>query len=168
MRRALAPLLLVASCDALDDAPRPAPSVRAAPTASAAPEPAPTAPAPAPSGAADAVLEVRKLTLAAGVEKREPTGELAAAGPGERAYAHLVVRNRRNKTETVTVRFSVGGEERSSVDLDVQHSWSFRTWAYATPQKKDVGKELEVEVFERGGRSLARAAVPIAKEPKTR
>jgi len=107
------------------------------------------------------VLEILKMTMTPNVEKKDPKGQLQTAGAGDRTYAHLVVRNRRKTPQTISIRFTIAGEERATVDLDVAPSWSFRTWGYVTPQKKDVGKTLDAEVFERGGRSLGKASLKI-------
>jgi hypothetical protein len=99
--------------------------------------------------------------MTTGVKDREPQGKLVAAGAGERAYAHLAVRNRRSDEERISVRFLVAGDERTTVDLTVKRSWQYRTWAYVTPRRGDAGKKLEVEVRDASGALLASTSLPI-------
>lgn len=153
--------LLLLACD--DPAPAPAPVTSAAsapsspapPIASAAARPTATAAAVTPS------LQVLRLTLTSEVKQKEPVDELKEAGPGQRVWAHLALRNRAPDARRVSVVFKVDGEERSTVDLQVASSWSFRTWAYNTLRAGDKSGELSVEVRDDGGSVIGQARLPI-------
>lgn len=120
----------------------------------------------APS-AGDKPLELLEAKLTPRVTSdKEPDGLLLAATPGDRAYLHVKLRNRTGATRKVTTRCSIGGEERTTVDLDVRESWGFRTWSYCTPRKPDVGKALTMELFE-GDRSLVKREVPVERAART-
>lgn len=123
------------------------------------PSPAPTQGA-APAPAAKVPVELLSFTLASAVEKKEPVDKLKAATPGTRVYAHLKVRNRSNETRTIHVDFLVNGKLRTPLKLDIEPSWSFRTWGYNTLQASDSG-ELEVQVYDDGGTMLEKVRLPI-------
>ncbi len=118
---------------------------KATATATAAPKASGSAKAAAP---ADKASRIQMLAFAftSEVKNREPSDKLDAAGPGQRVYAHLTVRNRTGATVPLTLTFSVNGEERSKVDLKADASWSFRTWGYNTLRKGDLTGELVVEI----------------------
>jgi hypothetical protein len=121
----------------------------------------------APSGASDKPLELLEAKLTPRVTNdKEADGLLLAASPGDRAYLHVKLRNRTGATRKVTTRCSIGGEERTTVDLDVRESWGFRTWSYCTPRKPDVGKALTMELFE-GDRLLVKREVPVERAART-
>jgi len=104
------------------------------------------------------------MTLSSEVKKREPVDTLVAAEAGQRVWAHLAVRNRSDETRRITLRFSVNGEERSSIDLKVEPSWSYRTWGYNTLRASDKSSELHVEVRDFDDKSLlAEKKIPIQK-----
>ena len=172
----LAALLVAAACDgsrsAAGDAGSPASSTSIKPPAgaSAASLPAPTSPA---SGAASAAagegsLEVLRLALSSGVRDRAPVDRLVAAGPGQRVWAHLTVRNRTHEERGLKLLFHVDGQLRSTIDLDVEPSWSFRTWGYVTLRASDASGELLVLVRSDDGATLAEARLPIRPRPETR
>lgn len=128
-----------------------------------APSPTPTqgaAPAPAPGPAAKIPVEILSFTLTSAVEKKEPVDKLKTATPGARVYAHLKVRNRSNEARTIHVDFLVNGKLRTPLKLDIEPSWSFRTWGYNTLQASDSG-ELEVQVYDDGGTMLDKVRLPI-------
>jgi hypothetical protein len=106
-------------------------------------------------------LEIQKLVFTSGVKNKAPIDKLAAAEPGQRVYAHLTVRNRGRDARPVTLVFRVNGEARSSVDLRVDTSWSYRTWAYVTLRATDRG-ELSVDVQGEDGDVIGSAQIPIA------
>lgn len=120
------------------------------------------APAPAPSTTATtrAPLELLKLVLTTGVKKKEPVDKLDEVAPGTRIYAHLTLRNRSGDKRKVHVDFLVNGKVRTPLELDVESSWSFRTWGYNTLQANDKG-ELEVRVLDDTGDTLGAARLPI-------
>lgn len=163
--------LLFLACDdraaptpASDRSPDPALSTSAPPSASA---PAPSPPAPSASLAPEkASLSILKLAFASAVKDKMPADELKAAGPGQRVWVHLTVRNRTGEAKRVSLIFRVGGEERSTVDLTIEPSWSFRTWGYNTLRAVDTSGELTVEVREAGGPALASARLPIRATAK--
>lgn len=158
--------LLVLACDD-------PPSTSAASATSVAPVLAPIATATARPTASAATpappLQVLKLTLTSEVKQKEPVDELKDAGPGQRVWAHLAIRNRASDARRVSVVFKVDGEERSTVDLQIASSWSYRTWAYNTLRAGDKSGELTVEVRDDGGTVISTAKLPIkadaAKKP---
>lgn len=157
---ASAALLLIA-CD--DPPPTPAPVASAA-SATSSPAPAVASAAARPSATAAVTtpsLQVLRLTLTSEVKQKEPVDELKEAGPGQRVWAHLALRNRAPDARRVSVTFKVDGEERSTVDLQVASSWSFRTWAYNTLRAGDKSGELTVEVRDDGGSIIGQAKLPI-------
>ena len=111
--------------------------------------------------AAVAPLQVLRLTLTSEVKQKEPVNELKEAGPGQRVWAHLTLRNRAPDAKRVSVVFKVDGEERSTVDLQVASSWSFRTWAYNTLRAGDKSGELTVEVRNDASEVIGQARLPI-------
>ena len=129
-----------------------------------APAIAQSAPAPAPAVPASnrgAPLELLRLTLTSRVEKKEPVDKLDAATPGQRVYAHLAIRNRSGEARKVHVSFVVNGKQRTSIDLNVEPSWSFRTWGYNTLQTGDTTGEIQVLVDDEAGSKLGEAKLPI-------
>jgi hypothetical protein len=151
--------LLVLACDdppstSAAVAPSAAPSAKPVVAASARPT-ASAAAAPTPP------LQVLKLTLTSEVKDKEPVDELKEAGPGQRVWAHVAIRNRATDARRVSMVFKVDGEERSTVDLQIASSWSFRTWAYNTLRAGDKSGELTVEVRDDGGNLISQAKLPI-------
>jgi hypothetical protein len=154
--------LLVLACDD-------PPSTSAAVPASAAPVVALIATASARAAAIASAsaaaptppIQVLKLTLTSEVKQKEPVDELKEAGPGQRVWAHVTIRNRAGDTRRVSVVFKVDGEERSTVDLQIASSWSYRTWAYNTLRASDKSGEITVEVRDDGGSVLSQAKLPI-------
>jgi Protein of unknown function (DUF2914) len=114
----------------------------------------------APAPKAKVPVELLGLTITSAVEKREPVDKLKAATPGTRVYVHLKMRNRSNETRTVHVDFLVNGKLRTPLKLDIEPSWSFRTWGYNTLQANDSG-ELEVQVYDDSGNALEKVRLPI-------
>ncbi len=130
----------------------------AAPSATAA---SPTqAATPAQTQRARVPVELLALTVTSNVEKKEPVDKLKAATPGTRVYAHLKMRNRSDEKRTVHVDFLVNGKLRTPLKLEIEPSWSFRTWGYNTLQASDTG-ELEVQVYDDAGTMLERVRLPI-------
>lgn len=169
--------LLLLACDDPAPASTPAHAASAAivtTTASTPPSAATTiAPAAArPSATASATtpsLQMLRLTLTSEVKQKEPVDELKEAGPGQRVWAHVTLRNRAPEARRVSLVFKVDGDERSTVDLQIASSWSFRTWAYNTLRAGDKSGELTVEVRDDAGAVLGQARLPIkatsAKKP---
>lgn len=162
---------LLVACDdpapaSLDAAPPP-PSSGAAPPNASAPKTPVNAPAPPSSAAPEkAPLSLLRLTLTSAVKDKEPVDELKAAGPGQRVWAHLALRNRSSEARRLTLIFRVDGEERSTVDLKVEPSWSFRTWGYNTLRASDKSGDLTLEVRELSGPILTTARLPIKATSK--
>ncbi len=128
-----------------------------------APTAIPTAPPPAQGPVQQRVrvpVELLALTVTSNVEKKEPVDKLKAATAGARVYAHLKMRNRSDEKRTVHVDFLVNGKLRTPLKLDIDPSWSFRTWGYNTLQAGDTG-ELEVQVYDDAGTMLERVRLPI-------
>jgi hypothetical protein len=108
-----------------------------------------------------APLELLRLTWTSAVKDKAPIDELTAVASGQRAWAHLAIRNRSRETRRVTLIFRVDGEERSTIDLKVEPSWSYRTWGYNTLRSSDTHGELAVEVRDEDGSLLTTARLPI-------
>ncbi len=132
---------------------------------------APAGPGGAPSGRATAAptkiaetpadgVELQKFVLTSAVKSKEPADLLDAAKPGQRVYGHLTVRNRTDGPKRVSLSFRVNGDERTLVDLTIEKSWSWRTWAYVTLRKEDKG-ELTVHAFDDHGAELGTQSIPI-------
>jgi len=126
----------------------------------AAPTNAPSAAPAATPQATRAPIELLKLVLTTGVKKKEPVDKLDEVAPGTRVYAHLTLRNRSTEKRKVHVDFLVNGKLRTPLELEVEPSWSFRTWGYNTLQASDQG-ELEVRVLDDSGATLAASRLTI-------
>ena len=133
-------------------------------TAASAPATATAKPAPTPTAKASAQpadgVELLKFQLTTGVKNKDPVDKLDAAKPGQRVYGHLTVRNRTAGPERVSLSFRVNDDERAMVDLTVEKSWSWRTWAYVTLRKDDKG-ELTVHAFDAHGAEIGKETIPI-------
>lgn len=153
----LAALALLVACE--EQAPAPATQTSSAqPAGSAAKSPAPASASAAP---VKLPLQLLRFTLTSEVKAKEPVDKLDSAEAGQRVWAHLAVRNRTGVEKRITLRFLVDGDERSSVDLHVEPSWSYRTWGYNTLRASDKAGELSVEVRDDEGGLLQRATLPI-------
>jgi hypothetical protein len=130
-----------------------APATSAA-AASAQAQTAKTAP-PVPEG-----VDLLKFALTSGVKDKDPKDTLDHAKPGQRVYGHITVRNRTEGPKRVSLSFRVNDDERTVVDLNVEKSWSWRTWGYVTLRKDDKG-ELTVHVFDDHGAELGKQSIPI-------
>ena len=161
-RRPSSILLLTLALAACDEPGKPSGSVSSAAPSSAAP-PARSAQAPATAKPAEKVadgVELQKFVLTTGVKSKDPVDVLDAAKPGQRVYGHLTVRNRTDGPKRVSLSFRVNDDERAMVDLTVEKSWSWRTWAYVTLRKDDKG-ELTVHAFDDHGAELGKESIPI-------
>jgi hypothetical protein len=138
----------------------PARSASGSPAASQAPSRAQPSSRQAPSAAPADGVELLAFQLTSGVKNKEAVDKLASAPPGERVYAHLTVRNRTSGPQRVSVSFRVNDDERTMVDLTVEKSWSWRTWAYVTLRKEDKGT-LMVHAFDDHGAELGTESIPI-------
>jgi hypothetical protein len=135
------------------------PPAKPAPTASAS-----SSPRAAPSGSATAEkpsLQILKFVFTSDVKDKEPVDKLERAQPGQRVYVHLTMRNRASETRPITVVFRVNNEQRSKVDLKVESSWSYRTWAYNTLRTGDLTGVLTAEIRDEGGFTIATRDLPI-------
>ncbi|MFO0759028.1 MAG: DUF2914 domain-containing protein [Byssovorax sp.] len=158
--RALLPLLLLIALPACDE-PKGAPAPVASTTASTAAPPKASPPPTASAAPEKTTVELLRFTLTSEIKAKEPVDHLESAEPGQRVYAHLAVRNRTGGARRVTLRFIVNGDERSTVDLNVEQSWSYRTWGYNTVRAGDKSGELVVEVRDDQGELLKKATLPI-------
>ena len=121
------------------------------------------APSARSSGAAEVPsdhVELQKFVLTSGVKAKDPVDVLDSAKAGQRVYGHVTVRNRTAGSKRVSLSFRVNGDERTMVDLDIEKSWSWRSWAYVTLRKDDKG-EVTVHVFDDHGAELATESIPI-------
>jgi len=105
-------------------------------------------------------VELLKFSLTSAVKDKDPADALDQTKPGQRVYGHLAVRNRTSGPKRISLSFRVNGDERSVVDLTVEKSWSWRTWAYVTLRKDDKG-ELTVYAFDDHGAALGEKTIPI-------
>lgn len=163
------PLLVASSGAVVACGPKADSSANGAPSASAASVASSSAPTPAPAASSAAprvALQVQKFVLTSEVKGKEPVDELATAAAGKRLYAHLQVRNR-GETRPLRLEFRVDGNLRSKIDLEVIHSWSYRTWGYNTLRASDAGLVAEAKIMD-GDEVVASAKIPIAKEEKTK
>jgi len=144
--------------DAMTDAG--APLDASSDAASAVVSPDKPAPSPSVESSKRAPLELLKLVLTTGVQKKAPVDTIEEATAGERVYAHLTFRNRSGDKRKVHVDFLVNGKLRTPLDLEIEPSWSYRTWGYNTLQAGDKG-ELVVRVLDETGATIAATRVPI-------
>ncbi len=105
-------------------------------------------------------VEILKFTFTSGVGSKNPVDSLTTAKPGTKVYAHLTVRNRTGSARKVTVTFELNGKTRSEVELSVDESWSWRTWAYNTVPK-DAQGTLRAIVTDDEGHPLGDYSLPI-------
>jgi len=106
-------------------------------------------------------LELLKFRFTSGVNNKEPIDRLDHATPGKRVYAHLSVRNRTGRARKVTLAFAVNGKEASKVELTVDESWEWRTWAYNTLAASDTKGTLSLSIIDDEGHPLADESLPI-------
>lgn len=158
--------LCLGGCDerSADGAPKAPPSSSASVPANVPAPSATSTSTPTQSGPAAprtrVPMELLGLTITSNIDKKEPVDKLKTATPGSRVYAHLKMRNRSDEKRTVHVDFLVNGKLRTPLKLDIEPSWSFRTWGYNTLQAGDSG-ELEVQVYDDAGTMLERVRLPI-------
>lgn len=167
-RRGLVGAALVAS--AVASGCRSEPTAGAAPVGSsvapvASSPAAARAPSPAEVAAIEEELSTRPMELlrfafTSGVERREPKDELTHARPGQRVYAWLAIRNRTGQKRSIHLAWTVDGEERTKLDLEIEESWQFRTWGFNTVLPKDRGT-LRLEVTDDAGNALVERDLPI-------
>jgi Protein of unknown function (DUF2914) len=141
-----------------DAAPAPTASSAAPPSVTAAPS------ARATSSARAATLELQRFRLTSNVERKEAVDDLVSATPGERVWAHATLRNRTGETKRVSLIFRVDGDERTTVDLRVEPSWSWRTWGYVTLRPTDREGVLTVELRDEHAELLAQKALTIREK----
>jgi hypothetical protein len=135
----------------------------AAAGASAAPPAITPPPSASASAPAQPPLQILRLTFTSEVRNKEPVDKLDAAAPGQRVYAHLAVRNRSPKSRRIHLSFEVNGNLRTTLELDIQPSWSYRTWGYNTVLAGDTKGELTLVVTDDEGQELTTARLPIRR-----
>lgn len=106
-------------------------------------------------------MQLLQFQFCSDVKGKEPADRLESAEPGMRVWAHLKLRNRSDQKRSVHLEFAVNGEKRTAVDLDVESSWSYRTWAYNTLRKTDKSGELSLTVTDDSGATLVERTLPI-------
>ncbi len=107
-------------------------------------------------------LELLQFRITSGIENKKAKDTLTTAVPGQRVWAHLTIRNRSATTRQVRLVFRVNGDERTTVSLDIDPSWSFRTWGYNTLRDLDTG-ELDIEVTDDTGKVMVSDKLPIVR-----
>jgi hypothetical protein len=132
---------------------------------SSLPPPALVSGAPRSSAAVDdelstKPLEILKFRFTSGIKNRDPVDKLDHAKPGERVYAHFAVRNRTGRKRQITVVFAIDGKEKTKVDLTIDESWEWRTWAYNTVAATEKGT-LTLAVTDDEGHPLLDEKLPI-------
>ena len=168
------PLLLLAAftlcaCDKKDSASE----LDAAAASSSAPSATPAASSAAPADSANdepptEPLQLQGMTFTSNVEGKEPVDVLVAAEPGQRVWAHLRLRNRSGQARKIHLEFRVNDQKRTTLDLDVAESWSYRTWAFNTLQAGDKTGTVSLKVTDDSGAVLADSSVPIAAKKRTK
>ncbi len=113
-------------------------------------------------------LEVQELTFTSDVNNKEPVDVLLTAETGKRVWVHLRLRNRGENPRKIIVQFTVNGEKRTKVELQVDKSWSYRTWAYNTLRAGDKTGKVQVTVTDDEGVNLADTSLPIANKAQTK
>jgi hypothetical protein len=106
-------------------------------------------------------IQLLKLSLASGVKDKAPVDKLTSAKPGQRVWGHVTIRNRTGFAREIDLVFRVNGKERTRVTLNVEPSWSFRTWGYVTLRAADVSGEVTVTVVDDSGEELGNARATI-------
>jgi hypothetical protein len=130
--------------------------------------------APAASSAAaedqppSAPLELQELTFTSEVKNKEPVDTLLAAEPATRVWAHLRLRNRDDTPRKIHLEFRVNDDKRTTLDLAISKSWSYRTWAYNTLLDGDKKGTVSLKVTDDSGAVLAETSVPIAPKARTK
>ncbi len=113
-------------------------------------------------------LELQELTFTSEVKNKEPVDTLVAAEPGKRVWVHLRLRNRDDAPRKIGLEFRVNGDKRTTLDLKVEKSWSYRTWAYNTLLEGDKQGTVSLEVRDDTGAVLADTSMPIATKARTK
>lgn len=108
-----------------------------------------------------------RFTITSEVKNREPVDVLKVAEAGKKAWGHVTLRNRSKEPRRVTMYFYVDGEQRSMVDLKVNSSWSYRTYAFNTLKDADKDRTLRVEVRDDTGTLLTEEKIPIKAKAVT-
>lgn len=147
----------LAGCDKPKDESPTAPSATPPPPSAAPPAPSASIPPPPKVG-----LQLLKFQFTSGVKNKEPEDKLEEAEVDEKVYGHFTLRNRTGSAQKLHVVFRVGGKERTSLDLEVQPSWSYRTWAFNTVRTGDEGK-LELVATDETGQVVVEQSLPIKK-----
>ncbi len=167
---------VLAGCEDPPRAPHPAASASSAPagapSSSVAAPPAASPPASASGAITPAQplgrLEVLKLVVTSNVRDKDPVDRVVTAGAGERVFAHVTLRNRTGADRRVRLTCQVNEKTRSDVELDVESSWSYRTWAYCTLKATEKTGQLVFQITGEDGLPLADARVPIGAKMVTR
>lgn len=154
IRSLVACVALVACKDAPRDAPAPAP------TESHDPPHVVTPPRPSAS-AAPKPLELMSFQLTSGIWEKDPVDDLSTAKPGDRVYAHFKLKNK-GERRTLKVVFKVNGAPRTTLELKVEPSPSYRTWGFNTLRAGDTG-ELSVTATDDAGVVVAERSIPIKR-----
>lgn len=105
-------------------------------------------------------MELLRFRFTSGVEGREPKDELREARPGQRVYAFLALRNRTGRDRKITLAWTVDGAPRTTLDLEIDESWQYRTWGYNTVAPTDRGA-LRLEVTDDAGHPIVERELPI-------
>jgi hypothetical protein len=163
----LATATLLIACDKKESATEPAAASNSETPTASVPVPETSAAAAAPEETVSVPLELQELTFTTEVKNKEPVDTLVAAEAGKRVWAHLRLRNR-GEPRKIRLQFRVNDDKRTMIDLQVEKSWSFRTWAYNTLLAGDTKGTVSLEVTDDTGAVLADTSVPIAGKAKTK
>lgn len=110
-----------------------------------------------------------RFAFSSGVKAKEPVDFLEEAGPGMRVYAHMAFKNTNPEPRQIHLVFRVNGERRTLLDLKVDSSQSYRTWAFNTLRDQDRSGQLTLEVTDETGQTLLSEKLPLkatVKPPK--
>lgn len=108
-------------------------------------------------------LELLKFQFTSAIKSRQPVDKMVLAKPGARVYGYLTLRNRSGHARKVHLEFTVNGDKRTEIDLDVAESWSYRTWGYNTVLAKDKTGKLTLVATDDEGHELLSESLPIVK-----
>ena len=100
-----------------------------------------------------------RIVTGSGTTISFPSG--SSAKPGDRVYAHFKLKNK-GERRILKLVFKVNGAVRTSLDLKVEPSPSFRTWGFNTLRANDTG-ELSVTATDDAGTVIADKTIAIKK-----
>jgi hypothetical protein len=138
----------------------PSASAPAPPTSAPSVRPAPKEPAPPKA------LQLLRFSFTSEIKAKEPVDRLERAEPGKRVYAHFTLKNTNPEPRIIKLVFRVNGERRTMLDLKIDPSLSYRTWAFNTLKDSDRSGELTLEATDDTGLVLTSEKLPIGAKKR--